>query len=390
MSTVRKYLVRRGEQQYGPYTLEVLLRYYDQGQILGTDLTWTDGRENWITVAQLSAERVSQGGESPRAAGAQAEAVKPPRRRPRAWVWGATTAAVVAAIVVLVVLFAGPQPEDSLDHARLAYLQRDQVNFDRYVDVTSVLGDGVDQIAGMVMQENNTSGLARLAIEAAIPALKSVYLTSTSQAVDQLIISGNLPQDSQSAHSDPASVLVAGYVSAALHKVAASALSYQGIESKHIAGGIATLAVRVATPLASRPLVLRVRMQKGDGYWRVIAIEDLAGLLRELGGLAAQGAPSSASAVGSPPAPATQADAAPVPEPASQASVAPVPEPATQASAPPVPEPAAGTAATSPDAPVAAPATSAAPAAPAADDDDPIGQGGFISPPDSTGASANP
>lgn len=37
MTTVSKYLVRRGGQQYGPYTLDVLQRYYEQGQILGTD-----------------------------------------------------------------------------------------------------------------------------------------------------------------------------------------------------------------------------------------------------------------------------------------------------------------------------------------------------------------
>ena len=389
MSTVSKYLVRRGGQQYGPYTLDVLLHYYSQGQILGTDLVWTDGYETWITAAQLSSA-VPPGGKSPGAAGPPAQAGKPPRRPIKPWVWGAGAAAVVLAVIVVVALLSGPRPEDSLDRARAAYLQRDQVNFDKYVDVTSVLSDGVDQIASVILQQNNTGGIARLAIEAAIPALKSIYLPSTAQAVDQFIISGNLPQDSQSSSRDPASTLVAGYVSAALRKVAASALSYQGVESRQISGSSATLSVRVATPLSGQPMVLRVRMQKGDGYWRVVAIEDVAGLVRKLEGLAAQGASPNLSA-GAAPAPAAPDAPAPAPAPVAPAS-APTQEPTSASaatppsaapasvisndgSAPSVPEPAAEAAAPVPSVPAPAPA------APASDDDDPIGPGRVITPP---------
>ncbi|HEX5208952.1 MAG TPA: DUF4339 domain-containing protein [Steroidobacteraceae bacterium] len=336
MATVSKYLVRRGGQQYGPYTLDVLQRYYDQGQILGTDQVWTDGYETWITAAQLFVG-TSLGGGPPGAAGRRAEEVAP-RRTPRAhgaWGWGAGAVVVVVALLVLVGLLSGPKPEDSLDHARAAYLQRDQANFDRYVDVSSVVSDGVDQIVAVIMQQNNTGGLARVAVEAAVPALKSIYLPSASRAIDQFIISGVLPQDPQSSSNDPATALIASYVSAVLRKVAASGLSYQGVESKLISNGTAMLAVRVATPLSSQPMVLKVRMQKAGGYWRVVAIEDLAGLVRELGQFPAPGASSSGLASAAPGA----APAAVSPAAAVQVPVAPKP-----------------------------------------DDDDPIGQGGFIKP----------
>lgn len=284
MTTVSKYLVRRGGQEYGPYTHDVLQRYYEQGQILGTDHVWTDGYETWVTAAQLFVG-APLGGGAPGTAGPRVEAVAPrpvPRAR-RAWRWGAGALVVVVALVVLAALLSGPKPEDSLDHARAAYLRRDQANFDRYVDVSSVLSDGVDQMVDAIMEQNNTSGLARVAIAAAVPALKSIYLPSASQAVDQFIISGVLPQDPQSSSSDPAAALIASNVSAALRKVAASALTYQGVESDVISNDTATLAVRVATPLSSQPMVVKVRMQKASGYWRVVAIEDLAGLLRALG-----------------------------------------------------------------------------------------------------------
>ena len=333
MTTVSKYLVRRGGQQYGPYTLDVLQRYYEQGHILGTDHVWTDGYATWITAAQLFVG-TSLGGGPPSAAGPRVEAVAPRRtpRARRAWGWGASALVVVVALVALAALLSGPKPEDSLDHARVAYLQRNQANFDRDVDVSSVLSDGVDQIAGVIMQQNNTGGLARVAIAAAVPALKGIYLPSASRAIDQFIISGVLPQDPQSSSSDPATALIASYVSAVLRKVAASALSYQGVESELISNGTATLAVRVATPLSSQPMVLKVKMQKAGGYWRVVAIEDLAGLLRELGQFSSPGASSSGPALAAP-------GAAP--------------------------------AAVSPDAAVRAPP------APKPDDDDPIGQGGF-------------
>jgi hypothetical protein len=152
----------------------------------------------------------------------------------------------------------------------------------------------------MTMQQNNTGGLARVAIAAAVPALKSIYLPSASRAIDQFIISGVLPQDPQSSGTDPSTALIAGYVSSVLRKVAASALSYQGIESEDVSQGIATLAVRVATPLSSQPMVLKVKMQKAGDYWRVVAIEDLAGLLRQLGVFPAPGASPTGSTVATP------------------------------------------------------------------------------------------
>ena len=385
MSTVSNYLVRRDGQQYGPYTFDVLLNYYKQGQILKTDLVWTNVFESWITAAEMF-PGVSLGGEPPRAEATGAEAITPPaspqivrpeavaprrtRRTLRPWVWGASAVVVVAALVVLAVLLSGSKPEDSLDHARAAYLQRDQANFDRYVDVASVLSDSVDQIVGAMMQQNNTGSLARLAIGAAVPALKSVYLPSASRAIDQFIISGALPQDPQSPGGDAAGSLIAGYVSAAIRKVAMSGMSYQGVETKSISGNSATLDVRVATPLSSKPALLRVRMQKADGYWRLVAIEDLAGLFRELGGLSAQGGPSNGAAVAAPAtsiAVDTSPDLAPTSvSPGGAAPTFPVP--------PDMPAPAPPGSASDHD-PTPAPAASTS-------DDDPIGPGGFITPPD--------
>jgi hypothetical protein len=365
MTTMNTYSVSRDGQQYGPYTFDVLQLYYNQGQILKTDLVRTSEMRSWISAAELFVG-VPLGAEPPLASAAEpaapVETVAPRRTRRslRPWVWGASAVIGVAALIVLVALLLGPNPANSLDQARAAYLQRDQANFDKYVDVASVLSNGVDQIVGEMMQQNNTGGLARIAIEAAVPALKSIYLPSASRNIDQLIISGTLPQDAQSSGNDAAGALIAGYVSGALHKIAGSALSYQGVESKQVSGGNATLVVRVATPLSAEPILLKVRMQKADSYWRVVAVEDLAGLLRNLEARSAPVETTNSLPVAAPAAPAATPAATPT---AADTAVVATP-------------PAAADFTASPDEP-APPAPS--PPAPA---DDPIGQGGFITPPD--------
>jgi hypothetical protein len=47
------YLVRRGEQQFGPYTLAEMQEYAQSGRILPADLAKSDGMTDWIQVSQI-------------------------------------------------------------------------------------------------------------------------------------------------------------------------------------------------------------------------------------------------------------------------------------------------------------------------------------------------
>jgi GYF domain 2/Protein of unknown function (DUF4013) len=49
------YLISRGEQEYGPYSLEDLKRYVAQGLVQLNDYAWTDGMAAWMTVSSLLA-----------------------------------------------------------------------------------------------------------------------------------------------------------------------------------------------------------------------------------------------------------------------------------------------------------------------------------------------
>jgi hypothetical protein len=48
-----KYYIRRGLNEYGPYTLADLQRYIAQGNIAMTDLTRSEGMTDWVPVSQV-------------------------------------------------------------------------------------------------------------------------------------------------------------------------------------------------------------------------------------------------------------------------------------------------------------------------------------------------
>ena len=47
------YKIKRGEQEYGPYTLAELQRYVASGNVLLTDLCQSEGMPEWVPVQQV-------------------------------------------------------------------------------------------------------------------------------------------------------------------------------------------------------------------------------------------------------------------------------------------------------------------------------------------------
>jgi len=47
------YLVRRGEQQFGPYTLAELQEYVQSGRVLPNDMAKSEGLADWVPVSEI-------------------------------------------------------------------------------------------------------------------------------------------------------------------------------------------------------------------------------------------------------------------------------------------------------------------------------------------------
>jgi hypothetical protein len=234
--------------------------------------------------AAATAENGSSGQKSP---GDQViligpEPVRQKRRKSRK-VW--IGVGVVAAIVLILVLISvsGPDPEVSLNQARIAYLQHDQANFDKYVDVQSVLSDWADQAGNEWVQEEKPGLAARLVVQGGIQAAKSAYLPNLSQWVDHFVISGSVTQQPQSSTNDTTDAFLAGLFSSGLRTLASSQLTYEGLASKTISGSTALLNVNLHTPLSTQPVVVKIAMQRVGDHWRVVSIQDLPSLFQQLG-----------------------------------------------------------------------------------------------------------
>lgn len=47
------YRVKRGDQEFGPYSLADLQQYVQTGQVLATDLAMSEGMSDWVPVSQI-------------------------------------------------------------------------------------------------------------------------------------------------------------------------------------------------------------------------------------------------------------------------------------------------------------------------------------------------
>src|SRR5450756_95489 len=70
-----KYLIHRGGQQYGPYSVEELRQFVASGNILSSDMAWAQGMPAWVPVSQIL-------GGAPAAAPAPAPAPAPSYQAP--------------------------------------------------------------------------------------------------------------------------------------------------------------------------------------------------------------------------------------------------------------------------------------------------------------------
>jgi hypothetical protein len=197
---------------------------------------------------------------------------------------GAGAVAILVISLIAARLLSGPKPEDALDAARVAFLNRDQAGFDKYVDVQSVLGDWVDQSAKALLAKNETGALGAMAVQAALPTLKTAFLPTAAQAIDRFIVSGAPTSEQGAGGENPVGAVLMSYLSSATRQLAGSQLTYLGVDAKNVVGDDASLNVSVASPLRNDPIHLKLRMHRFGDYWRIVAVDDMLGLLRQLTG----------------------------------------------------------------------------------------------------------
>lgn len=188
----------------------------------------------------------------------------------------------IAVVGIAIILLSGPSPEDSLEKAGAAYLQQDTQAFDNYVDVRSILEDWTDQAATSWLINNNSTAGQTLVANGLAAGFKAFFVPQLARSVEQEILSGRLADHPQTNNTDDTTGYIAGFVSNGVRSLVATQLKYQGIASQTKSGSDAVLDVQVGSPVSSSSLIVKVKMQRAGDHWRIVAIQDVAGLMRQL------------------------------------------------------------------------------------------------------------
>jgi hypothetical protein len=257
----------------------------------------------------------------------------------------ALVAVVVTVVIVIAIAMAGPSPQTSLEKAGTALINQDAPAFDNYVDLQSILSDWTDQAASSWLSNNNSGGDALVA-NGLVVGFKSLLLPKLASSVEQEILSHQVTDQPQTNGADNTANYLTGFLFNGIRTLITSQLQYKGVAAQTKSGTDAVLDARFVTGLSSSPIIVRVRMQRMGDHWRIVAIPDVAHLLAQLHPPATASLPSS------------QTGLQPLPDSASNLRDTTPEAPATAPSPPPTPE-----------------KTTKEP------DDDPIGEGGFITPP---------
>lgn len=227
--------------------------------------------------------------------------VPEPRRRSARPLLAAAAALVLVAVVAgaAYLFWPRPDPRDIPEQIRIAFLSHDVAAFERHVALDRVLTDALAQAASFGIREaavtdlNMSPAAAELAASAAAAAVTVAapqLVPELARLCRQLVSAGTWASQGIAATTDDPSPVLMQFMSEAL----ASQLAYRGAEVLGRQGPAAQVAVSMATPLQAQPLTIRLRMEMADGAWRVVGVEDLAGLIRQVqamaGGLSANSA----------------------------------------------------------------------------------------------------
>jgi hypothetical protein len=217
--------------------------------------------------------------------------VPPPANRkpwPRTLFIAGGTCVLMAVLAAVVVLFwPRPDPRESVEQIRVALLHHDLPAFEQHVELDRLLTDAIVQAASFAASEGvvtefdagpGTAALAGSTAAALASAAAPQLIPELARLSRQLVSAGTWTAQGMAASpGDPSPVLMQ-FMSEAL----SSQLSYRGAEVLSRQGPAAQVAVSVATPLQVQPLTIRLRMEIAEGRWRVVGIDDLAGLIRQV------------------------------------------------------------------------------------------------------------
>ena len=170
-------------------------------------------------------------------------------------------------------------PKYALVQVANAARTHDMATFERYVDLNSVTGSLVDQVAnqGPTLGLLNSEGLV---FKSALRMLKPQLTQVVRKEVQQFVETGSLPGASPDAAMPKGlmNVSLAGLVG----KVASSDSKFKDVKYVKEEGKQALIGIEFTQPEYDTTMVVELKMLNRDGHWQVTEITNTGDLLRHV------------------------------------------------------------------------------------------------------------
>ncbi|MDU0372183.1 hypothetical protein ACFPAF_17400 [Hymenobacter endophyticus] len=168
-------------------------------------------------------------------------------------------------------------PEYSLMQAYKAVTDHDAAAFERYVDVTSVTGSLVDQVAG----QSSALGLLNpggIAMKGALRLLKPQLAQAARQEVKRYVETGSATAATEATPKRLGNVSILGLAD----KVVGQGSSFKGVKYSREEGEQAFIGLEFTQPRYDTTVVLEVKMQDRGDHWQATEITNTGEILRHV------------------------------------------------------------------------------------------------------------
>ncbi|MET4107770.1 DUF2939 domain-containing protein [Hymenobacter sp. UYP22] len=168
-------------------------------------------------------------------------------------------------------------PEYSLMQAYKAVTDHDAAAFERYVDVTSVTGSLVDQVAsqGSALGILNPGGMA---MKGALRLLKPQLAQAARQEVKRYVETGSATAATEATPKRLVNVSILGLAD----KVVGQGSSFKGVKYSREEGEQAFIGLEFTQPRYDTTLVLEVKMQDRGDHWQATEITNTGEILQHV------------------------------------------------------------------------------------------------------------
>jgi len=165
-------------------------------------------------------------------------------------------------------------PKYSLLQAYEAVQEHDMAAFEKYVDLPSVTGSMIDQLAqqrSLISALNPASGVIRNALKYMKPQLNQV----ARKEIEKYVETGDFKKD-PNAPKKKVDISLSGL----WHKVVSDSADFKGVKYVNEQGETALVGLEFTQPRYDTTMVLEVKMQDKGDYWQVVQLTNTADLLK--------------------------------------------------------------------------------------------------------------